>query len=98
MKTREEAPKLQAGSEKKKAHSQPPLTKKQKLGEELDAGMRAVEYRRAMEVMAVHDLAEQKAKETKDCMANRPVDMDKIIAVAHGRRQKSSSGGMCIKC
>jgi hypothetical protein len=68
------------------------------LGEGLDAAMRAVKTRIDMEVMAVNVLAEQKTKETMDTIANRLVDMDKIIAVARGRRKRTSSGGKCIKC
>jgi hypothetical protein len=51
-----------------------------------------------MEDNAVHALAERVEKERKDYMDNRNVDMEKIIAVAYGRRQKSSSGGKYIKC
>jgi hypothetical protein len=60
--------------------------------------MRAVENRLAMEVRAVHELAEQTEKARRDYMENRPVDMDKIIAEARGRGKKTSSGGRCIKC
>jgi hypothetical protein len=89
-----EAPNLRPGG--KRGPGRP--TKRQKLTDGLYGSVRDFREKRTMENMAVHVLAERAEKERKDYMDNRKVDMDKIIAVAYGRRKQSISGGKYIKC
>jgi ribosomal protein L13E len=91
--------KLQAQVEKDRAaaeSSRPPLKIQRVNSEELMEVMEEVRSQREIQVMALEDLGDRLMEQARMMMMSRNVDMDAIIAEAHGRSRKDSRAASMV--